>query len=111
MEIIHTINLWQMLKLQQRKFHVTIPFAYSSLGYGFLFNMPGAGTVTVGEKGGMAWTQEAALGLDFWVSAAPHGTEAGKAPPEVYAQYADATGHAPMLREDAMIFWQSRGLL
>ena len=98
----------QMLKLQQRKFHVTIPFAYSSLGYGFLFNMPGAGTVTVGEKGGMAWTQEAALGLDFWVSAAPHGTEAGQAPPEVYAQYADATGHAPMLREDAMIFWQSR---
>ena len=26
----------------------------------------------------------------------------------VYRQYADATGHAPPLREDAMLFWQSR---
>ena len=26
----------------------------------------------------------------------------------IYKQYADATGHAPPLREDAMIFWQSR---
>ena len=26
----------------------------------------------------------------------------------LYTQYADATGHAPPLREDAMLFWQSR---
>ena len=100
----------QLLKLQQRKFHVTIPFAYSSLGYGFLFNMPGAGTVSVGEAGagGMDWTQEAALGLDFWVSAPPKDTALAGAAEAIYSQYADATGHAPPLREDAMIFWQSR---
>ena len=26
----------------------------------------------------------------------------------LHQQYADATGHAPMLREEAMLFWQSR---
>lgn len=31
----------QTVELLQRKFHVTIPFAYSTAGYGFLFNMPG----------------------------------------------------------------------
>ena len=41
------------------------------------------------------------------VSALPAATPATNAAP-IYSQYADATGHAPMLREDAMIFWQSR---
>jgi len=41
------------------------------------------------------------------VSALPSSTVAASAAP-IYEQYADATGHAPMLREDAMIFWQSR---
>ncbi len=38
--------------------------------YGFLFNMPGYGSVTVGDKGtgGMAWSADADVGLDFWVS-------------------------------------------
>jgi len=72
--------------------------------------VPASGTVSVGDVGvgGMAWTAEAALGLDFWVSAAPAGAAAGAAAAAVYGQYADATGHAPPLREDAMIFWQSR---
>jgi alpha-D-xyloside xylohydrolase len=101
----------QMLKLQQRKFHVTIPFAYSTAGYGFLWNMPGAGIVSVGAKntGGMLWTAEATKGLDFWVSGLPAGKPSTAASAEViYEQYADATGHSPALREDAMIFWQSR---
>ena len=33
---------------------------------------------------------------------------AGATPGAVYEQYADATGHAPPLRENAMIFWQVR---
>lgn len=77
----------------------TIPFVYSSGGYGFVLNMPGYGHVTVGAKGvgGATWHLDAALGLDFWVT---QGTPSG-----VYQQYADATGHAPMLPEDAMVFW------
>ena len=41
----------QAVDLLQRKFHVAIPFAYSTAGYGFLFNMPGYGGVTVGARG------------------------------------------------------------
>lgn len=93
----------QTVDLQQSKFHISIPFAYSSAGYGFLFNMQGYGSVTVGPKGigGMTWSAEAALGLDMWVSALPSGAHASAAP--LYAQYADATGHAPPLREEAML--------
>jgi alpha-D-xyloside xylohydrolase len=100
----------QAVDLMQRKFHVSIPFVYSTGGYGFLFNMPGYGLVRIGPHGtgGAHWSASAALYLDFWVSAPPSGVGAAAASGPVYRQYADATGHAPPLREDAMIFWQSR---
>lgn len=124
----------QTLNLQQRKFQVTIPFAASSSGYGFLFNMPGYGAVSVGAKGvgGMAWQAHAALSLDVWVrvlgraAARPRcrllvhcsppqplqvtgaAAGAGTSLASIYTQYADATGHAPPLRVEAMRFWQSR---
>ena len=39
-----------------------VGFRYSTGGYGFLFNMPGYGSVAVGEKGvgGMSWQADAA---------------------------------------------------
>ena len=101
----------QELNLQQTKFHVTIPFALSTTSggqtYGFLWNMPGAGKVSVGEAGtgGMRWTAEASLGMDFWITAPPKATPADQAVAAIYEHYADATGHAPPLREDAMLFW------
>ena len=99
----------QTVELLQRKFHVTIPFVYSTGGYGFVFNMFGYGHVQVGTQGvgGMRWQADAALELDVWVTSSPSGSS-GMAAESIYSQYADATGHAPMLREDAMIFWQSR---
>ena len=99
----------QTINLQQRKFHVSIPFVYSTAGYGLLYHMPGYGSVTVGNYsvGGTRWASDAALALDFWATGAPAGAPAGDAS-GVYRQYADATGHAPPLREDAMLFWQSR---
>jgi hypothetical protein len=99
----------QTINLQQRKFHVSIPFVFSTAGYGLLYHMPGYGAVTVGNLsvGGTAWSSEAALALDFWVTGLPAGSSPPGAAP-IYRQYADATGHAPPLREDAMLFWQSR---
>jgi len=99
----------QRISLQQTKFHVSIPFVYSTAGYGFLYNMPGYGVATMGAfgVGGMDWRSDAALALDFWVTGLPAGAPPSDAGP-IYRQYADATGHAPPLREDAMIFWQSR---
>jgi len=71
--------------------------------------MPGYGNVSIGEfgEGGSSWVSEAAIGLDFWVTGLPAGAQSSAAG-AIYRQYADATGHAPPLREDAMIFWQSR---
>ena len=122
--VVPLLRNGQRVNLQQRKFHVSIPFAYSSAGYGVLFNMPGYGMVEVGGlgEGGMHWQAAATvLGLDFWVSGLPaaaaparDGQRTGRqtspsavAAP-IYHQYADATGHAPPLRENAMLFWQSR---
>ena len=103
----------QTVELLQRKFHVTVPFAYSTAGYGVVFNMPGYGHVKVGSagSGGMVWRADFGLDLDFWISAAPTSADSdapGSAAAAIYSQLADATGHAPALREDAMIFWQSR---
>jgi alpha-D-xyloside xylohydrolase len=102
----------QTVELYQTKFHITIPFAYSTAGYGFLWNMPGQGRVNVGAAGtgGMQWFADATTGLDFWVTGTPAGNDekGAVARTAIYSQYADATGHAPPLREDAMIFWQSR---
>ena len=61
--------------------------------------------------GGIHWTAEASLGIDVWVTAPPKATPANEAVPTIYKQYADATGHAPPLREDAMIFWYELGRL
>ena len=99
----------QKVNLQQRKFHVSIPFVYSTAGYGFLFNMPGYGDAAIGAHGvgGASWSAHAALFLDFWITALPRGVAAPDGGP-IYKQYADATGHAPPLRESAFRFWQSR---
>jgi alpha-D-xyloside xylohydrolase len=100
----------QTVALQQFKFNVNIPVAFSTAGYFFVFNMPGAGNVNIGEfgVGGALWKAAAALSLDMWVSTVPAGTDLQGTAPALYRQYADATGHAPLLREDAFIFWQSR---
>ena len=99
--------------LQQRKFGVAIPLLVSSAGYRFLFHMPGYGQVSVGALGvgGAQWRAQAALGVDLWVTALPAGAPAAGVPAAaapIYRQYADATGHAPLLRDDALSFWQSR---
>lgn len=107
--VVPFVRNGQVVSLLQRKFHVTIPFVYSSAGYGFLFNMPGYGQVSLGKygEGGMNWVADATVKLDFWVTTLPQHTEESS-PAPIYSNYADATGHAPMLRENAMIFWQSR---
>ena len=107
-EVVPQARNGQRIQLLQTKFHVTIPTAFSSAGYGLLFHMPGYGNVSLGAHGigGTTWEAAAALWIDFWVSGLPAG--AGVSMEPLHEQYADATGHAPPLREDAMIFWQSR---
>jgi alpha-D-xyloside xylohydrolase len=103
--VVPLLRNGQVVNLLQRKFHISIPYIYSDAGYGLLFNHGGKGMVYVSEDGSQEWTQEAALNVDLWVTTT---NTASTGPADIYQHYADATGHSPPLREDAMIFWQSR---
>ena len=90
----------QTITLLQTKFDVAIPAAFSSAGYATLFNMPGYGSVTLGEVGvgGMHWNATAALYLDFWISGLP--AKGGPSIQPLHSQYASVTVYAPPLREE-----------
>eukprot|EP00041_Stephanoeca_diplocostata_P022471 m.536348 g.536348 ORF g.536348 m.536348 type:complete len:409 (+) comp22071_c0_seq9:173-1399(+) len=128
--------------LAASKFHVSVPFTYSSSGWGFLLNLPGDGTVSVAIDGSMQWNVTTQQQLDFWITTTaadpapraqnsqsatptprdgkgghvrsgaglprPPSTSVRPSPASVYAQYADAVGHAPLLPTHAARFWQSR---
>ncbi|HET6502254.1 MAG TPA: TIM-barrel domain-containing protein [Amycolatopsis sp.] len=107
-----------VLDLVQRNAEVTIPFLLSSRGYGFLWNLPAVGRVELAENG-TRWVAESARQLDYWVTtgagpaavttaADPAAVTTAADPAAIVANYADATGHAPLLPEWATGFWQSK---
>lgn len=77
----------------------TIPYIYSSLGYGFIWNNPAIGNVELSNNR-TRWSVGATKKIDFVVIA---GT-----PKQACSTLADLTGHSPMMPEWAMGFWQSR---
>lgn len=77
----------------------TIPYVYSSLGYGFIWNSPSTGTVDLSVNR-TRWTSDAAKRIDYVVIAGN--------PKEVTEVLADLTGHAPMMPHWATGFWQCR---
>ena len=77
----------------------TIPYVYSSLGYGFLWNSPGTGSVDLSHNR-TRWSSDAARRIDYVVIAG--------SPAEVTATLADLTGHAPVMPHWATGFWQCR---
>jgi alpha-D-xyloside xylohydrolase len=89
-----------VLDLVQRNAEVTIPFAVSSRGYGFLWNSPAVGRVEFAENG-TRWVSEAARQVDYWITT-------GDEPADILAHYADATGHSPMMPSWATGLWQSK---
>ena len=90
------------------KFHVSIPWLTSSLGYGFLLNLPGGGSVSVGKNGGAEWVATAQKQLDFWVTTTPAAVASTGSLEPLYTRYVDATGHSPVLPNFATLFWQCR---
>ena len=89
-----------VLDLVQRNAEVTIPFAVSSRGYGFLWNSPAIGRVEFAENG-TRWVSDAARQIDYWVTT-------GDGPADIMAHYADATGHSPAMPSWATGLWQSK---
>lgn len=88
------------LELAQRNSQASVPFAVSSVGYGFLWNNPGVGRVGF-SRNLTTWTAISTKGMDYWITA-------GDTPAEILSHYAAATGHAPMMPDWAMGFWQSK---
>lgn len=77
----------------------TIPFVYSSLGYGLLWNVPSTGLAELSNNR-TRFTSDCCHAVDYIVI--------GGTPKEVSATLADLTGHAPELPQWATGFWQSR---
>ena len=76
-----------------------IPYVYSSLGYGFLWNVPSTGRVELAVNR-TRWTSDNCAFIDYVVI--------GGTPKQVCKTLADITGHASVYPEWAAGFWQCR---
>lgn len=88
------------LELAHRNSQATVPFVLSDRGYGFLWHCPAYGQATFALNG-TRWVAEAADQIDYWVTAAPE-------PGQIHSAYAQATGHAPMMPEFGLGYWQCK---
>lgn len=77
-----------------------MPFVYSSLGYGFLWNNPSPGRCET-TKNHTLWLSESTYQADYLVLA-------GDTPAEVMHKYCDLTGYAPKFPDWAAGFWQCK---
>lgn len=89
-----------VLELAQRNSQISIPFAVSSLGYGFLWNNPAVGRVTFG-KNYTEWIARATREMDYWITAAD-------TPKQILENYTAVTGRAGTFPEDLMGLWQCK---
>ena len=88
------------LELAQRNSQATVPFVYSSLGYGFFWNNPAVGRASFG-KNMTEWEAESTKVIDFWITA-------GDTPAEILSNYMEVTGRPPMMPEYGLGFWQCK---
>jgi alpha-D-xyloside xylohydrolase len=78
----------------------SIPFVYSSRGYGFLWNNPAIGRCELTNNHTL-WEANLTKQIDYLVIA-------GENPGDIMGKYADLTGHAPIFPKWASGFWQSK---
>ena len=88
------------LELAQRNSQVTIPFALSSLGYGFLWNNPATGRATFG-KNLTEWIADETDEMDYWITV-------DETPAKIIENYTAVVGRAPKLSKDYLGLWQSK---
>lgn len=89
-----------ILELAQRNSQITVPFAISNRGYGFLWNNPAIGKTTFGRNM-TEWTADSTKQMDYWITA-------GDTPREIVESYADVTGKVPMMPDYGTGFWQCK---
>ena len=88
------------LELAQRNSQISIPFAISSLGYGFLWNNPAVGHVNF-AKNMTEWKAECTKEMDYWITS-------GDSPREIIEKFTEAVGRAPVMPNDYLGFWQCK---
>ncbi|KAH8892526.1 hypothetical protein GQ53DRAFT_861876 [Thozetella sp. PMI_491] len=88
------------LELAQRNSQASVPFAVSSLGYGFLWNNPAIGRAVFG-KNMTTFEARSTRVLDYWVVA-------GKDYKDIVRAYGGVTGKVPMMPEYGLGFWQCK---
>lgn len=88
------------LELAHRNSQASVPFVLSSAGYGFLWHNPAIGRATFAANR-TEWFAESTTQLDYWITA-------GQTPAQITAAYADATGHAPVMPEYGLGYWQCK---
>ncbi|WP_369375572.1 TIM-barrel domain-containing protein [Promicromonospora sp. Populi] len=97
----HVLDLkGSTFELAHRNSQASVPFVMSSGGYGFLWHDPAIGRATF-ARNRTEWHAESTWQLDYWVTA-------GSTPAQISRAYADATGHAPMMPERGLGFWQCK---
>jgi len=97
----HVLDLkGSTFELAHRNSQASVPFVVSSAGYGFLWHDPAIGRATF-ARNRTEWHAESTRQLDYWVTA-------GATPSAIARNYADATGHAPMMPERGLGFWQCK---
>jgi len=89
-----------VVDLVQRNAEVSIPFALSDRGYGFLWNSPAVGRAEL-MADSTRWVADSARQIDYVVVA-------GATPRDVMGRYTELVGRAPALPEWASGFWQSK---
>lgn len=87
-------------ELAHRNSQASVPFVLSSAGYGFLWHNPAIGQATFATNR-TEWTAGSTQQLDYWITA-------GDTPAQITSAYADATGHAPMMPEYGLGYWQCK---
>ncbi|GAA2161725.1 MULTISPECIES: glycoside hydrolase family 31 protein [Glycomyces] len=87
-------------ELAHRNSQVSVPFVLSSAGYGFFWHNPAIGSATFAANR-TEWIADATEQLDYWITA-------GEDPAAITAAYAAATGHAPMMPEYGLGYWQCK---
>lgn len=85
-------------ELADRNSQASVPFVVSSAGYGFLWNNPAVGRATFATNR-TEWVARSTRQLDYWVTA-------GDTPAQIESHYVQATGHAPIMPDWALGFWQ-----
>jgi alpha-D-xyloside xylohydrolase len=88
------------LELAHRNSQASVPFLVSDRGYGLLWNNPAIGRATFAVNR-TEFVAEATGALDYWITA-------GATPAAISRSYADATGHAPVMPEYGLGFWQCK---